>query len=85
MRYADSKCTYTENFANGNHVYIFTGPCIVTKKMVSVEVPAEGLFAYRQGAFVQDAFPNLSKDDREFLMSGMSAEGWGKTFASDEE
>jgi len=84
MRYADSCCTYQESFDGGHH-YIYTGKCVVTGKEVSVNVPADGLFTYRQGAFIQDAFPGMSADDREFLMSGMSKEGWDATFADDEE
>jgi hypothetical protein len=80
MRYADKYCACNETFENGNHLYIFTGPCHITGKSVTVKVPADGLFAYRQGAFIQDAFPDLSKDDREFLMSGISKEGWDKAF-----
>ena len=85
MRYADSHCQYTESFENGKHLYLFSGPCHVMGKTVTVKVAAEGLFAYRQGAFIQDAFPDLNKDDREFLMSGISKEGWDKMFGSEEE
>jgi hypothetical protein len=85
MRYADSRCTYTETFENGQQYYNFTGPCVVTKKIITVKVPAQGLFAYRQGAYIQDAFPTLSKDDREFLMSGISPEGWKQTFGGEDE
>lgn len=80
MRYADSHCTYTEEYKDGKQIYKFTGPCIVTGKEVSVIVPAEALFAYRQGAYIQDAFHMLNVDDREFLMSGMSKEAWDQTF-----
>jgi hypothetical protein len=85
MRYADAKCEYVERYENGNHTYLFSGPCVVTGKTVTVEVPAEGLFQYRQGAYIQDAFPNLSVDEREFLMSGISPEGWKLMFGSEEE
>ena len=85
MRYADARCTYTETYKDGKHEYVFTGPCVVTKKPVTVKVPAEGLFAYRSGAYIQDAFPNLTADEREFLMSGMSKEGWDKTFGGEDE
>jgi hypothetical protein len=85
MRYADAKCQYTETFENGQQFYVYTGPCVVTGKTVSVKVPAEGLFAYRQGAFIQDAFPTLSKDEREFLISGTSKEGWEEIFGTGEE
>jgi hypothetical protein len=85
MRYADNYCTYTEEVRDGKQVYIFTGPCFATGKPYSVAVPAEGLFKYRQGAYIQDAFPEISKDDREFLMSGYSPEGWKQIFGSGEE
>jgi hypothetical protein len=85
MRYADSHCTYTESHEAGKHTYTFTGPCFVTGRPYSVTVPAEGLYAYRRGAMIQSAFPNMSKDDREFLMSGMSPEGWQQTFGNMED
>jgi hypothetical protein len=84
MRYADNYCTYKVTHENGQHFYHFTGKCIVTGKKVTVKVPGQGLFAYRQGALIQDAFPNMSKDDREFLISGISKEGWDKTFTDED-
>lgn len=87
MRYADARCTYKETVdrATGQHTYTFTGPCVVTGKPYSVTVPGAGLFRYRQGAHIQNAFPGLSADDREFLISGMSPEGWAATFNDDED
>jgi hypothetical protein len=79
MRYADAMCTCTEQHSP-THTYTFTGPCVVTGKPYSVTVPADGLFRYRQGAHVQDAFPGLSPAAREFLISGFSPEGWDATF-----
>lgn len=80
MRYADSNCTYIENF-NPSHVYIFTGKCIVTGKMHSVTVPGNELQEYRKGIkLIQDAMPSLSAEDREFLISGTSPEGWKELF-----
>ena len=85
MRYADRYCQYTESFENGQHIYAFTGPCVITGKPVTVKVPGDGLFAYRSGAHIQDAFSTLSADDREFLMSGMSKEAWDATFSEEDE
>lgn len=79
MRYADTHCTYTEQHTP-EHTYTFTGPCFKTGKPYSVTVKAEELNAYRRGAHVQDAFKSLSADDREFLMSGYSPEGWKLIF-----
>ncbi len=76
MNYADNYCTYTENI----ETYTFTGNCVITGKEYSVSVPKAGLYAYRQGALIQDAFPGVCADDREFLMSGISPEGWKQAF-----
>ena len=81
MRYADSCCTYTED-AQG---YIFTGKCIVTGKRQTVRIPGPELFAYRQGKMIQEAMPSVSADDREFLMSGISGEGWAQKFGPPKE
>lgn len=78
MYYADSRCTVTER--RDPHVYVFTGPCLATGKTYSVTVPAAELFAYRAGAMIQDALVSVSAEDREFLMSGFSPEGWDETF-----
>ena len=80
MRYVDKHCTYEESYENGVHTYTFTGPCVFTGKPYSVTVLAEQLYKYRQGAYIQDAFPNLSADDCEFLISGISPKGWSLRF-----
>lgn len=85
MRYADSLCTYTEYLKNGKQFYCFTGTCIITKKQYSVEVPAEGLYQYRHGKKIQDALAELSVGDREFLMSGISPEGWQQGFSEEQD
>lgn len=48
-------------------------------------ITAAQLEAWRNGALVQNAFPNLSPSDREFLMTGMTDEEWDKAFAEVEE
>ena len=83
MLYADNKCTYEER--SNPHRYIFKGTCIVTGKQVVVSIPGNELFQYRQGKYIQDAMPSVSAEDREFLMSGISAEGWHLTFTDSEE
>lgn len=84
MRYADSRCEMVESY-KPEHTYTFIGPCVVTGKEQRVTVKAEDLFRYRQGGYVQDCFPYLSKGDREFLISGTSDEGWQKLFGSEED
>lgn len=83
MFYADNHCTYTEAY-QPEHTYTFTGKCVMTGKPYSVTVKAEELWAYRNGAYIQDAFKSLSPEDREFLKSGFSPEGWNEAFSDDE-
>jgi hypothetical protein len=71
MLYADNFCRYTEKMVHGVHYYTFTGKCLFSDRVHSVDVPGPELFAYRQGALIQDALKSVSVDDREFLMSGL--------------
>jgi hypothetical protein len=58
-----------------------SGPCVVTGKEYSVVVPLEGVIAYfKLGANVTSAFPDLPREEREFLISGTSPEGWIQLF-----
>lgn len=46
-----------------------------------IDVPAEKLIAWdntprQQRPFVQDFFPELSADDREFILTGITPEEW---------
>ncbi len=75
QRYIDSHCRYTEVY-EPEHVYVFTGPCRITDKDYSVEIKGENLFRFRQTDNVLDL--GLSVDDREFVISGTSPEGWSE-------
>lgn len=58
-----------------------TGNCVFTQKEYSVTVKTEDYHTWlTQDKFAQDVFPYLSADDREFLISGISPEGFAKTF-----
>ena len=80
--YLDS-CKYIENY-QPRHTYTFIGPCIVTGKEVRVTIKAKELYNIRQGMYIQDAAPSLNDDEREFLMTGISAEGWKEAFGDEE-
>jgi hypothetical protein len=59
----------------------FSGPCVVTGKLFSVVVSQQGAHNYfEENALAQDAFPELSHEEREFLISGVSPEGWRQLF-----
>ena len=60
-----------------------SGRCAVTGKSYSVVVPLKGAIDYFElGRNVAEAFPDLPKPEREFLISGTSPEGWIQLFGS---
>lgn len=81
LEYADNYCEVSRE----NETVTFKGPCSVTGKSMSVTVNKNDLSKYRDGAYIQDAFPNLSPGDREFLMTGTSDEGWDILYGGDDE
>jgi hypothetical protein len=52
-----------------------------------IDVTKEQLANYYRpnGPLIQDAFPHLSADDREFIKTGITAEEWDDIFGKDEE
>lgn len=84
MRYALSgRCSQTVEPTPDGPVVVFTGPCMVTGKPHTVRAPKSGVDAYAanpRGSYIQTVFPDMSADDREFLISGISPDGWKQTF-----
>lgn len=85
MFYARTCSKVSWSLDEKTQMYKVTGPCKVTGQIQSVSFSAEGYEKYRNGALIQNAFPELSPDEREFLISGTSKEGWEKLFGSEEE
>jgi hypothetical protein len=56
-----------------------------TPRILDLPVTQEQLSAYENGALLQNAFPNLSSADREFIKSGITNEEWESIFCEDEE
>jgi hypothetical protein len=80
--YATKKCV----ISNINHdTVLVTGKCIVTGEEYRVEAKRQSFFEYLDGALIQDAFNYLNADDREFLLSGYSPEGWNQIFGKEDE
>jgi hypothetical protein len=60
-----------------------SGRCVVTGKEYSLVVTLEGVIAYfTLGANIAEAFPELTREEREFLSSGTSPEGWKQLFGT---
>ena len=76
MQYAFNHCTREVN----TNRTTFTGKCVILGTEHSVTVLNREIDAYHQGKLIQNAMPQLSIEDREFLQSGISPEGWRHAF-----
>lgn len=54
--------------------------CIGCGKVASIEVPKNQFYVWRSGVHCQDAFPQLSRETREILISGTHPECWNNMF-----
>ncbi len=53
----------------------------------SLEIPCteEQMAAYKNGALIQVAFPNLTADQREFILTGITGDEWDELFRETDE
>lgn len=49
-----------------------------------LDITPEQIDRYNNGALVQDAFPNLTASEREFILTGMTDAEWDYMFSDDE-
>jgi len=64
-------------FANSSQ---FTGKWSSMEFDMSEEEFEKRYNSWRSGALIQDAFPMLNTDQREFIMTGVTPEEWKKYF-----
>lgn len=50
-----------------------------------IDVTIGQIVAWKSGQLIQDVMPHLSKEDREFLMSGTTPEEWNEMFSTEDE
>ncbi len=66
-------------------IKINTNTCVHCGKQGSIVMPEDeynkGLTAYNEGAFIQEAFPSLSAEQREQIISGTHPECWIEMFS----
>jgi glutamate formiminotransferase len=61
--------------------------CALTRQVEEMEIPVtlERLDDWQQNRrLVKEAFPDLTADQREFLLSGIKPEKWKEIFGNDE-
>ena len=69
---------YFETKSNGVRIW---GRCEVTGKNYEITVPTDEFSVYLQGEKnISEALKSVSKEEREFLLSGISPEGWDILF-----
>ena len=52
---------------------------------MDLNVTEAQLGRWEAGELIQNVFPDLSPDDREFLMTGVTAEEWAEFVGDDED
>ena len=52
---------------------------------MDLNITQEQIDAHNRGTLAQDAFPQLSADEREFYISGTTPEEWNAMFGDEDE
>jgi hypothetical protein len=55
-----------------------TSPITNQTQCMEIEITQDQYDAWKSGVLIQDAMPDLSDDDREYIMTGMTPEDWDK-------
>lgn len=66
-----------------DEITIHTPKCIVCDGQGLVTMPRAAYFDWRDGAFIQDAWPQATATERELLISGTHPECWNLTFGEE--
>ena len=57
-----------------------TSPFSGNTNSMEIEVTQEQLSSWESGVLIQNAMPNLSADEREFIKTGITPEEWDSAF-----
>mgnify|MGYP004364630333 CR=1 FL=1 len=49
-----------------------------------LDITEEQLLAYHNGALIQNAFPDLTDEEREFFLTGITRNEWIEMFSEEE-
>jgi len=67
-----------------NTIKLKTKACIYCGLSGHIDVSYAAFKRYEKGALIQDAFSDLSADEREQIISGTHSECWKKIFGDEE-
>ncbi len=57
-----------------------TSPFSGNTNVMEIDVTQEQLSSWESGVLIQNAMPNLSADEREFIMTGITPAEWDSAF-----
>jgi len=55
------------------------------ERTLDLDITPQQAADYLNGKLIQEAFPNLSADDREFIMTGITPDEWEAQFEDGED
>jgi len=55
------------------------------ERTLDLPITEEQVTAWKSGTLCQNAFPQLSADEREFIMTGVTAEEWDGEFGDEDD
>jgi hypothetical protein len=62
-----------------------TSPFSKITRTLDLNITEAQVEAYANGALLQNAFPNLNADEREFYKTGITGEEWDQLFGGSED
>jgi hypothetical protein len=65
--------------------YVIVRDCMFCGQESRVKVPAQGLWDWEHGKFIQTAMPNLSADEREQVITGTHPACWDEHMKDPDE
>ncbi len=55
------------------------------RRSLDLDITPEQMERYERGGLVQECFPHLPKDQREFIMTGITQEEWDELFKDEDQ
>lgn len=52
--------------------------------VMEIDVTSEQIYRWQNGELIQRAMPDLTPDEREFIMTGYTAEDWAAMFPEED-
>jgi len=75
-----SSFPFNGEFVRVTRTSILSGKLHTVIMHIDFNIFCDALKAWEDGAYIQDAFPMLSDNEREFMLSGITAVEWDKEF-----